>query len=106
MPGWLTVPDLPDLWPQAESIETPILWMLVDAAREQCIAYAAPTEEGADVPESWRLAHLMQVQSLWQSAKSGPGDTIGPDGLTITVYPMDRTVRNLLRPRRRVPVIG
>lgn len=103
---WLTAEELPDLWPQAESIEAPILALLVDSAREQCIAYAAPLEEGTDVPASWRLAHMMQVQSLWQSAKAGPGDTIGPDGLTITVYPMDRTVRNLLRPRTRVPVIG
>jgi len=103
---WLTTEEAQELWPQAEAMEGAILALLVAAAREQCIEYAPALAEGAPVPAAWRLAHLMQVQGLWQSAKSGPGDTIGPDGFTTTVYPMDRTVKRLLRPQRGVPVVA
>ncbi len=102
---WLTLDEVKERWEEAEGLDGPILLQLVDSAREQCIEYAPVLSEGEPVPENWRLAHLMQVQGLWRSAQSGPGDQVGAD-FTITVYPMDRTVKNLLRPRRAIPVVG
>lgn len=103
---WLLSADVVTLWPEAEGIDETLLDILVDAALVQCESYAPDLAEGAAVPANWRLAQLMQVQALWNSSKSGPGDQIGPEGFTVTTYPMDRTVKNLLRPKRGIPVVG
>jgi hypothetical protein len=42
----------------------------------------------------------MQARAVYNSVKAGSGDQVGPDGLTVTVYPMDWNVKNLLRPRK------
>lgn len=105
---WLTADEIRQRWAEAAEFEddSPLLDSLVVAAQEQCIEYAPALPEGEPVPESWRLAHQLQTQALWQSVQSGPGDQIGPDGMTVTVYPMDRIVKRLLRPERAVPVIA
>jgi len=77
---------------------------LLAAARTQCEAFAPALEEGEDVPENYRLAQALQARALYRSGIAGSGDQIGPDGLTVTVFPMDWTVKRLLRPET-VPVI-
>lgn len=103
---WLTSTDVQTLWPEAEGLDSDLLELLIEAAREQCVQYAPALVEGATVSANWRMAHLMQIQALWNSVKAGPGDQIGAEGFTITTYPMDRTVKNLLRPKRGIPVVG
>lgn len=53
----------------------------------------------APVPDRLVLAQVMQARALYRSALAGSGDGIGADGLSVTVFPMDWTVKNLLRPR-------
>jgi hypothetical protein len=88
-------------WPDAAQMSTAELTDYLQAAYEQCVAYLPDTANLAavPVPSRWRLAQLSQARALFRSGVAGSGDQIGQDGLTITVYPMDWTVRNLLRPR-------
>lgn len=102
--GWVdTETDLTD-WADAPADDA-ALARLLQAAFEQCAAYAPALAEGAEVPGRYVLAQLMQARALYRSVLAGSGEQIGPDGMTITVYPMDRTVKALLRPRTGRPVI-
>lgn len=103
--GWIdTETDLSD-WPDTSGMDADALERYLQAAYEQCVAYAPALAEGAPVPGRYVLAQLMQARALYRSVISGGGDTIGQDGFTVTVYPMDRTVKNLLRPRTGRPVV-
>jgi hypothetical protein len=51
------------------------------------------------VPERFRLAQILQARALYNSVIAGPGDSMGADGQSVTVFPMDWSVKNLLRPK-------
>lgn len=124
--GWLTAEEavVAPYWPTCD-LEAEELTALLASAQVVCedyapgVAYAGgvkgatidevddddiPTE--ATVPENWRLAQSMQARALWRSSAAGSGDQIGGDGLTVTVFPMDWTVKALLRPPHGRPVIA
>ena len=71
----------------------------------QCVAFA-PVPKTALVPERYRRALVMQARALYRATLVGSGDSIGLDGISVTVFPMDWTVKNLLRPKRGVPNVG
>ena len=124
--GWLTADEVVEApyWPMCDLDELALAALLISAQQEceafvPAVAHAAsvggavvvesdddgvPTD--ALVPESWRQAQALQVRALHRSAISGAGDQIGGDGLTVTVFPMDWTVKALLRPRSGVPRLG
>ena len=91
--GWLDAPDDDDQ-----------LWELLESARIQCEAYGPPV--ASPVPVNYRQAQLMQARNLWQSVRQDPGNQLGPDGMAITVFPLDWIVKALLRPKRGVPSFG
>lgn len=94
---------LVELWPDSATLSSETLAVVLGAAQEQCEHYAPALAEGATVPDGWRVALLMQARAVHRSLIAGGGDQIGIDGIAVTVYPMDRTVKGLLRPRRGVP---
>ncbi|MDJ0336435.1 hypothetical protein QMG83_14505 [Salinibacterium sp. G-O1] len=95
--------ELRDAWPDApEDYQT--CGRLLEAAYIQCSEFA-PAFEGA-LPETYRLALIMQTRALWQSTVSDTQDGMGEGGFHVTVFPMDWTVKALLRPKRGVPVVG
>lgn len=122
--GWLTAQETLEgpYWPQCD-LELQELSLLLTSAQIQCEDYAPAAEyalevtgatvtvdvdgviTGTVVPESWRLAQAQQARALWRSGAAGSNDQIGGDGLTITVFPMDWNVKNLLRPKRGVPTL-
>lgn len=89
-----------EMWPDASTLDDGTVQTVLEAAQEQCASYAPPLSEGQQVPSSYKVALLMQARATWRSMIAGSGDTIGPDGYVVTVYPMDRTVKALLRPQR------
>lgn len=104
-------PDYSDLWVTPEDELLTVLWAdmpisddvtatVLRAAQRQCADYAPRLAEDATVPDNYRLALVMQARAVHRSFLAGSGDQIGPDGLTVTVYPMDRSVKALLRPSR------
>lgn len=98
---WITAEEARQdpYWPECP-LDDPALDALLASAQAQCAAFAPRLRAGAEVPEHYRLALVMQAHALYRSTIAGPGDQIGPDGITVTVWPMDRTVKALLRPNR------
>lgn len=106
--GWVnTETDLED-W--ADRPDDSTLTLYLNAAYEQCVDFlphVRNTETGLDepvipaiLPERFVLAQVMQARALYRSVLSGSDNAIGMDGMQVTVFPMDWTVKNLLRPRR------
>jgi len=115
--GWVeTTTDLED-WADAP-LDADALARYLGAAYEQCLDFLPyitvsvtdpVTGEVTEtfepvipttIPERFVLAQVFQARALYRSALAGSGDAIGADGLSVTVFPMDWTVKNLLRPKR------
>lgn len=73
---------------------------LLAAAHEVCLAYAPALAEGAPVPKSWAMAQKLQAKHLYARDKSGNRDSVGPDGYTVSTFPLVLEARNLIRPKR------
>jgi hypothetical protein len=110
-PLWFGDDVLTDFWPDCPS-DPGVADTLLIAAQRQCEEYAPalPLDEDGiyinPVPENYQLALVMQARALWQSMVSDTQDGIGEGGFRVTVFPMDWTVKALLRPKRGVPVVG
>lgn len=97
--GWVTQDQAERHWPDAANLDEETLVDYLEAAYEQCLEFLNGREPSV-LLHRHRLAQIMQARALARSTSAGSGDQVGPDGLTVTVFPMDWTVKNLLRPRR------
>lgn len=101
--GWVEEELVVGWWPEAGDLDPEVLTSYLLAAWEQCVAYLPPKwliPYPPVIPESWVQAQIMQARALHRSNVAGSGDQLGGDGFGVTVYPMDWTVKNLLRPRK------
>jgi len=94
-------------WPDAPEDDGELAAVL-EAACSQCEAFA-PVLGDADLPDisqhaRFVRAQIMQARALYRSGTVGGGDTFGAEGMSVTVFPMDWTVKALLRPPTR-PVV-
>lgn len=113
-PRWLTFdPDAGDLtdiepyWPNVHEVPLEALGPLLEAAARQCEEFApALPEPPAELPAGYLTAQGMQARALWRSGTVGSNDQFGGGEYTVTVFPMDWTVKALLRPKRGRPVIA
>lgn len=87
----------------ADRPDDEVAQFLLDAAHEQCVDFA-PTAP-AVIPANWKLAEMLQARALHRAGYVGSGNQSGSD-FPVTIYPMDWTVQNLLRPKLGVPVVG
>lgn len=105
----LTTPDddghLP--WEEAADIPAPLLKDLVFVARDSVLAFA-PALPGdypaGQCPPNFRVAHLMQIRNLWTATEVRSGGSFGDGDYSIPAYPLDWMIKQVLRPRRAVPV--
>ena len=104
--GWVTLVHTRELWPDADVLEDDVLTAYLRSAYESCVAFAPALAADVEVPESWRVAQVMQARAVYRSLKAGGRDQVGPDGFTVTVYPLDWNVRQQLRPKRGRPLVG
>lgn len=105
--GWITLPvdeRLTGLWPGAEDYFSEIYFPL-ECAKIQCAMFAPPLAEGAPIPDNYIAAQVLQCRALIRAGIVGDADRAGL-GETVAVFPMDWTVKNLLRPRRGKPYFG
>lgn len=58
------------------------------------------------VPTNYRVAQLMQARNVWNSSKASPAGSFDNGEYGLTSFPLDWQVRQLLRPKRGVPVIA
>jgi hypothetical protein len=96
--GWVDTEDIIERWTDAP--EEPELSELLEIAHEVCSAYA-PATLPSPLPKRYGKAQLLQAQHIYARAKSGNGDSIGPDGFAVSTYSLVLEARNLLRPPSR-----
>lgn len=132
MPAYYTaespaaVARLAAAWKGAPIHNEELLAMLLEVAREQVVEYApaavatepspdvidggSPEDPGEgsvdgnpdDVPARYVLAQLRQAQTLWDAGRADPAGDIGPEGFRFTPRPLDKTIRNMIRPQSGV----
>lgn len=103
--GWVTLGEARAQWADAP-VDDEYLADLLDSAFDQCEAYAPALAEDEAAPVRYRVAQVMQARAIYRAMKTGDNDSLGADGFTVTVFPMDWNIKNLLRPRRGVPIVG
>lgn len=99
MTSWVKPDDalIVELWPDAPA-DPEVVQTLLNSAHVECVAYAPVLPVDAAVPDNYRIAEVMQARAQHRSFVAGSGDTMGGE-LTVTSFPLDWTVRQLLRPR-------
>lgn len=114
---WWTPEEAAEAWPdQSAPDDAPSLERLLEVAYDVVLPYVQADLEAAGLAEDWtpddpvperiREAQLLQARAQWAFERTGGGDMIGADGMTVRVYPMGWQVKNLVRPDDGVPVIG
>jgi hypothetical protein len=101
---WLTPEDVRSLWRDAPTNDD-ALARLTASAIDACLAYLPDPVTVSN--ESVQQAQLLQMRNTWNSSRANPstGD-FGAEDYSLKVTPLDWQVRQLLRPRRAVPVVG
>lgn len=97
--GWQSLESARAVWKEAP-VDDGYLYQLLEVARIQCVEFAPAFVGGA--PSNYAQAQLLQARAVWASGNVSQGDQFGGDSLSVTVFPMDWTVKNLLRPTRAV----
>lgn len=62
-------------------------------------------EPVADIPNSYVYAQLQQAKNLWNAGRAQADGDVGPEGYSFTPRPLDKTIRNILRPVEAVPYV-
>lgn len=100
--GWHTLASARAEWKDAPRSDASLFTYLA-GARGQITEYAPALEAGARPPLNYRQAQLMQARNCWNAANTDPqSGGIGGEEFTFRPYPMDATIRYLLRPRLAV----
>lgn len=99
--GWLTLEGARAQWADAP-LDDVFLFQILDTAKEQCVAYAPALAVGAVVPQRYVQAQVMQARAIYQSVIANQQDNVGVDGFQVRVFPLDFTIRALLRPKRAI----
>lgn len=104
---WATLANARSTWIDSRAVDDAVLYELLQVARSQVIEYAPVLGETDPVPLAYRQAQILQARNIYNATivDAGTGD-IGTDTFTIRPFPLDWQVKQLLRPRRGVPVVG
>ena len=92
-----------EVWPEAEELPILTYQSIMETANALCAAYApSPALDAAGnpvIPDSWKMAEILQARHIWSQNGRGNSDTFGPDGLQISTYSLVMTARDILRPK-------
>lgn len=105
--GWHTLDSARQEWGDAEALSDLNLFRLLELSRQQITVYGPTLAEGAPVPENYKRAQLMQARNLLNAIRVDPasGNT-GEDTFSLTPYPLDWVIKQVVRPLSAVPVVG
>lgn len=108
--GWLTLEDAREGdWADAPADDV-VLWMLLESARLSVLEWTPKIEraailEGGAPATRLLLAQIMQAKAIRTSTKAGPDDSLGAEGFTVRVFPLDWNIKQIIRPKNPRPVI-
>jgi hypothetical protein len=108
--GWHSLGTARGEWRDAPALDVQ-LYTVLEVAKAQCLEYGPDLVDGTGlalpVPFTWRQAQIMQARNVWNAAKTDPASGgIGGDDFIIRPYPMDQTIRYILRPKRAIGAIA
>lgn len=100
--GWHTISSARTEWDGAKHLEDGRLFVLLEVAKRECIDYAPRRVVLPRPTIAAREAQLMHARNRNAAARVDPasGDA-GVDGYGLSPFPLDWTVKQLLRPKRR-----
>lgn len=105
--GWHTLDSARVEWADAEGLSDISLFRLLELARQQIIAYAPALADGVAVPSNYKRGQLMQARNLLNAIRVDPASGgVGEDTFVLRPFPLDWTVKQVVRPERAVPRIG
>lgn len=99
--GWLTLETARAQWGDAP-LDDVFLHQILETAKAQCVAYAPALQLGAQVPVTYVQAQLLQARAIYQSVIANQQDSVGVEGFQVRVFPLDFTIRAMLRPKRAI----
>lgn len=105
--AWVTTEQAEALWADAAHLDPDVLALLLESAHADCVAFLPTMTADPDpIPASWKLAEVYQARSRYNAVLAAGDDQVGADGQTITTFPLDWQIRQLLRPKHGKPSIG
>ena len=116
--SWNTPLQAKALWADAGNLSDVTLQLLLDSAHNDCFRYLDPLDgldplrpeadppAPVDTAASLRLAEIYQARARFQAIKSAGNSKVGQDGMTVTVFPLDWQVQQLVRPKDGRPSIA
>lgn len=88
-------------WKDAPTDNLELCDLIFETAREQVIEYAPAPTEGEDIngePKGrYVYAQLQQARNLWLAGRTDSNGDIGGD-FAFTPRPLDKTIRDIIRP--------
>lgn len=99
MAEWHTTESARDEWVDAP-LDDAQLTELLEVAKDAVLAYAPTlTDPETDIPVRYRVGQLMQARNVWNSGHATPSGDFDTGTFGLTTYPLDWSVRQVLRPR-------
>lgn len=99
--SWLSLEQARAQWADAP-LDDIFLYQILDSAKVQCIEYAPALAANAVIPLNYLQAQVMQARALYQSVIANQNDNVGIEGFAVRVFPLDFTIRALLRPKKAI----
>lgn len=106
--GWYSLEEARADWAGAPDDDA-LLYQLLSTARRDVVEYDAGnklTDETVRPSIAFRDAQLMQARNAHNAALVAPAGDAGEGAYTLTPFPLDWKVKQLIRPKSGVPVIG
>jgi hypothetical protein len=99
---WQEAPDPTDFGGAGDYV----LWELLEAAKEEVIAFAPTLDEDVRPPLRYRKGQLMHARTLWNAGNSDTNGQVGLEGFVVTPKSLEKDTREVLRPRTGRPAVG
>lgn len=99
--SWLSLEQARAQWADAP-LDDIFLYQILDSAKTQCVEYAPALAANAVIPLNYLQAQVMQARALYQSVIANQNDQVGIEGFAVRVFPLDFTIRALLRPKKAI----
>lgn len=93
-------------WHDAPIENTETLGFILTTARKQVIAYAPaldPDDEAAAYPDEYAYWQLEQARNLWNAGRTSGDGIVGAEGYTFQPRPLDKTIKDGIRPKDGKP---